>query len=133
MARKATMTETPSPPPSGTRRRSGATGSGRGARSRLLERNPLLNPLAVAGGSGAAFLIVLTLLTARVVSGNDPILRPAASTVTLAPGGAAAVVRTTASGRTEHVPTASAGRAGAIQPTPITTRASGGQGERQDG
>jgi hypothetical protein len=105
----------------------------RRARSRLLERNPLLNPLAVAGGSGIGFLLVLTLLTARVMSGSDPLLRPAASTATVARGGAAAVVRTSASGRTERLSATSAGGAGAIQPTPITTRARGGGGEQEDG
>lgn len=82
------------------------------------------SPLAVVSAALASFLVVLALLTARVVSGTDPSLRPAAQTQLVAHNGKT-VIRTTASGRriVESVP---AGGKAATTPAGLVSRTSGG-------
>jgi len=73
----------------------------------------------------ASFLVVLALLTARVVTGTDPSLRPAAQTQQLVAHNGKTVIRTTASGRriVESVP---AGGKAATTPVGLVSRTSGG-------
>jgi hypothetical protein len=107
--------------------------------SRPAGRASARNLLGVAAASLASFLVVLTLLSARLVSGRDPALNASASrSVLLSPGGRQ-VVRTTASGRV--VAGAAAARSGAgaasrgSQPITALTRTSGGAagGGERDG
>lgn len=105
-------------------------------RSRFAEHSLLRNPLPAIAAAITVFLVVLTLLVARLSTGGDPALRPLAAapavTTTAARGARRTVVRTTASGRsiltTEAGGQAVSGQAGSgsgARPTPPLTRASG--------
>lgn len=122
--------------------RQGRQGKPRRRASRLRERDLLRNPLPVALAVIAAFAVVLTLMTARLVLGADPALRRAAAASPAivahashaSHAGTRTVVRTTASGR-RIVTTVPAGEAGAAASTragegapQIVTRISGSTG-----
>ena len=95
-------------------------------RSRLRERNPLGNPLAVIGTALATFLALLAMMTARLVSGRDPALRSVATTSSTG-ARSATELRTRTSG-TVAGGSAQGAAAGQHRPgpaAPITTRTSG--------
>lgn len=119
--------------------RSGAPRQKRSAsrRSRLRERNPLLNPLPIAAAAITAFLVTLALLTARLTAGHDPGLSATSKTskvVRSTSGQGGTVLRTTASGRTIAVPAGSTAAAGkATSAPPLRTHASGSAGSYSEG
>ncbi len=93
-----------------------------GGGSSLLRR-----PLPVIASALASFLVVLTLLTARVVTGSDPALHPGTSSAVVVSRHGHTVLRTTASGKVISVGTQGAGAQGVgAQPAPVVTRTSGG-------
>jgi hypothetical protein len=98
--------------------------------SRLGRRTSARDLLAVAAASLASFLVVLTLLTARVVSGRDPALNPGVSASALLSPAGRQVVRTTASGRVIGGAAAASSGSGAAsrgtRPVTALTRTSGG-------
>jgi hypothetical protein len=97
--------------------------------SRLAGRASARNLFGVAAASLASFLVVLTLLSARLVSGRDPALNASASRPALLSTGIRQVVRTTASGRVIGGAAAASGAGAASRgsrPVTALTRTSGG-------
>lgn len=88
------------------------------------------SPVAAVSAALASFLVVLTLLTARVVTGTDPGLRGTAQAQVVSKGGHV-IVRTTASGRVIREAVGSPSPAGA-EAASVVTRSSGG-GQESDG
>jgi hypothetical protein len=103
---------------------------------RFAERSLLRNPLSVLAATLASFLVVLVLLTARVVTGNDPALRAGGTGTVLVAHRGHTLVRTTASGRVIGGVGANAGaQHGGAAPATLVTRTSGllpGAGERDE-
>ncbi len=95
-------------------------------------RGRLRSLLAVGAATLASFLVVLTLLTARVITGTDPALHASASRTVLVTHGGHAVLRTTASGRVLGSAAETSGASGAggapsgAHHAAIVTRTSGG-------
>lgn len=99
---------------------------------RLRERSLMRNPLPAIAAAITVFLVVLTLMVARLASGGDPALHALASapaTVATTVGGhSRRVLRTTASGRTVLTTEGVGGEANTAAGTPastLVTRASG--------
>ncbi len=94
--------------------------------------HPLLQPFPLAVMTIATFLVIFTVLMARLTTGADPALHHLAGTpaVTVSAGGRTIVSRTSGGGVTREaaVATPATGEA-----TPaLVTRSSGGAGARDD-
>jgi len=102
-------------------------------RSRLRERNLLRNPLPLIAVAVTIFLVVLTLLAARLTTTSGlKGTSPQTTTVASGSGGQVrTIVRTTASGRTIVTKVAANGaKSTTSKQAPLATRTSGG--ERDD-
>lgn len=84
------------------------------------------SPLSVLTAALASFLLALALLTARVVNGTDPAIRPVAQAQVVSKQGHT-ILRTTASGRLISEPAGQTGSPGAPEggPASLVTRSSG--------
>lgn len=94
--------------------------------SKRARRSSLSHAVAVFTSALASFLVVLALLTARVVNGQDPVLASMRPGSALVSHGGHTVIRTTASGRVLATPAAgSAGSEHGASSTKIVTHTSG--------
>jgi hypothetical protein len=101
--------------------------------SRRSARHPLLGPFPMAVMTLATFLVIFTLMMARLNVGADPALRGAANPVALTAGSGAGAVTTRASGASAAASStvqAAAGQGTATATPAVVTRTSGAAGAR---
>jgi hypothetical protein len=105
--------------------------SGAAAPARRSARHPLLGAFPLAVMTLAVFLVVFTILMARLQSGVDPALSAAAHATTVVRGASGGAVVTRASGGAG--PAVSTSGAPAEPASPVITRTSGSSGGGESG
>lgn len=92
--------------------------------SRLREGHPFLNPFWVFGGTVAAFLATLALLTAQLTTGHDSAVGRLTAVARTSPASGGGVLSTRTSGASAAPSSAAAGGP-AVPATPLVSRTSG--------